>query len=389
MDHQHEHRQLYDRLDRPGSLAKAESIYPETSVRGNDHPASDPVSSRANRWRRSVHADTCAAEYAATPLENQPFINKMKIFQFRAMNSDIVLLAEGYSQTRIDAGFQAIKAYIESSERKFTRFSEESELSRMNRSTGKWFHASAEMFTIMREAQVYYRKAGGLFDPSILSNLLRIGYTCSMDELRRFGADPEPAGRLMSKPPAFGSIQFDESSHGIFLPADLHVDLGGLAKGWVAGQAAQILSEYSSACAVSAGGDMVLTGHPDGRDFWEVALEDPRDANLDLTILQVGEGAVATSSTIRRVWQQGGSKRHHLIDPHTGEPALPKWISVTVIAPNISAAEVFAKAFLLAGPSQTSQMLTENPELTCLAVDSSGIIWDLSTNREYQCQPVI
>lgn len=304
------------------------------------------------------------------------------------MNSDIILLAEGRPD-EIEMGFQVVKTYIESGEQRFTRFSENSELSSMNRSAGNWFHASPEMFALMHEAQVYHQKTDGLFDPSILSNLLRIGYTYSMDELRRFAADPEPADRLIGSTSAFSSIQFDESSSQIFLPGDLLIDLGGIAKGWIAGQAARMLSQYSSACAVSAGGDMVLIGLPQDQDFWEVALEDPRNAHLDLTILQVQEGAVATSSTIRRVWRQGGLKRHHIIDPRTGEPALTKWLSVTVIAPHITEAEVFAKAFLLASPDKTKQMIEENPDLICLAVDSSGVIYDLSTNKEVECQPVM
>lgn len=75
---------------------------------------------------------------------------------------------------------------------------------------------------------------------------------------------------------------------------------------------------------------MFLVGYPQGMDYWEVGLEDPRDPQVDITTLLLQEGAVATSSVAKRTWKQGNISRHHLIDPRTGEPADTLWLSVTV-----------------------------------------------------------
>ena len=66
----------------------------------------------------------------------------MEIFRFRAMNTDITLAAQGNS-FHVSQGFEKAQQYIEASERRFTRFSEDSELSQLNRAAGTWFHASA------------------------------------------------------------------------------------------------------------------------------------------------------------------------------------------------------------------------------------------------------
>jgi thiamine biosynthesis lipoprotein len=181
----------------------------------------------------------------------------------------------------------------------------------------------------------------------------------------------------------FEKIKLDEGSGRIWMPEGMQIDLGGIAKGWTAGRAAQILKEGTTACGVSAGGDMVLIGLPEGQDQWEVALEDPRDPDLTLALLHVGPGAVATSSVVKRSWRQGEKQRHHLIDPRSGEPAVSDWLSVTVIAPTGTDAEVYAKVLLIAGSRLAQKIVSGNPKLSFIAVDRQGKLWGSQKSMEH------
>ena len=300
----------------------------------------------------------------------------MFVENFRAMNSEIILAAEGEAE-QVEGGFAAVKKFIDTSEKRFSRFSYQSELSQLNRWAGAWFPASPELFEVVKTAQLYFKKTNGLFDPSILTYLKNAGYVRSMDEIRRLGTVPGPASHSPISVSTFASVELNETNMSIRLPADLQIDLGGIAKGWIAERAAHLLSQYTSACAVSAGGDMFLIGYPHGMDYWEVGLEDPRDPQLDITTLLLQEGAVATSSVAKRTWKQGNISRHHLIDPRTGEPADTSWLSVTVFAPQAVAAETFAKAFLIAGEEESQALGEQNPELTVIAVDRNGNLLSL------------
>jgi thiamine biosynthesis lipoprotein len=312
----------------------------------------------------------------------------MRAHQFRAMNSEIVLMAEGYPLKTVE-GFEAAESFIHTSEQRFTRFSEYSELAHLNHSSGSWFKASPDLFELIQEALVYFHKTGGLFDPTILPDLRRAGYDRSMDELRRISSsssilsnsDPSPGGQSMSSLPSFDSIRLDADTSSILMPIGMQIDLGGLAKGWIAEHAAHLLSQCATACAVSAGGDMFLIGYPEGQDFWEVGLEDPRSPDHDLMILHVQAGALATSSVAKRIWQQGAVTRHHLIDPRTHAPAETDWLSVTVIAPRMAAAEAFAKASLIGGKEFAMQIAAQNRDLTILAVDKIGQLIDIQENE--------
>ncbi len=306
----------------------------------------------------------------------------MQYFEFRAMNSEIVLAAEGKPE-QVAAGFRETRKRIEAYEQRFTRFSEASELSRLNRAAGRWFQASPDLFEVVKLAHGYYCQTEGLFDPSILPALKRAGYDRSMDEIRAQGAGGSqgasasggPALPASSKKPDFGSVLFEQETGRIKLPPGMEIDLGGIAKGWIAEQAAQVLHKVSSACAVSAGGDMFCTGLPEGQPYWEVALEDPHEPDMTLALLKVGPGAVATSSVVKRSWEKAGKPQHHLIDPQTGEPADLGWLSVTVIAAQAATAEVFAKVFLIAGPEQAMKIASNHGDLVFIAVDRLGKLW--------------
>jgi FAD:protein FMN transferase len=298
----------------------------------------------------------------------------MEYFEFRAMNSAIVLAAEG-NPGELAAGFQAARAAIEADAQRFTRFSADSELSRLNRAQGEWFLASPDLFQLVTEARAFYQRTGGLFDPAILPDLRRIGYDRSLELLRPL----EPGAQApASRPrPFFAELRLDEAIGSLWLPPSLEIDLGGIAKGWIAAHALQILSRYASAGAVSAGGDMVFSGLPQGQSSWQVGLEDPRDPDRTLTTLHVASGALATSSITKRTWTQGMQTRHHIIDPRSGEPALTDWLSVTVLAPTATTAEVFAKVLLIAGADQAPGILAQNPQIEFIAVDQSGKLWGL------------
>ncbi|MBI3943568.1 MAG: FAD:protein FMN transferase [Chloroflexi bacterium] len=300
--------------------------------------------------------------------------------RFRAMNTDIELVAAGPS-TSIDIGFRQATDFIHRNEARLTRFSETSELSALNRSAGAWFHTSPELFEVIWQARRYYDETHGLFDPAILPALEQAGYDRSMDEIRAAGPQPaQPAQKLPYQD--FRQVQFDRTRRRIRLPDTLRLDLGGIAKGWIAEGAAQVLAAYSAACAVSAGGDIVMIGLPQGASVWTIDLEDPRNPELVLTTLHSPPGAVATSTTTRRHWLQGGQKRHHLIDPRTGAPAATQWLSVSVIAPHAPMAEAFAKALLIAGPRETGRIFSNKPDLTFIAIDQSGQMWGSGLAKE-------
>jgi FAD:protein FMN transferase len=299
---------------------------------------------------------------------------------FRAMNTLVQLAAEGQQAV---TGIHATKQFIDDCEQRFSRFLPASELTELNRFAAEWFEISSDLMELLQLSLKYYEETNGIFDPTILPDLKRVGYDRSMDEILNNDRIVTTNASQRTLRPAFREVEFDLAENRVKLPRGMEIDLGGIAKGWIIDQAARKLHSYAEACAVSAGGDILFVGRPsDGLD-WDVFMEDPRDPVQMLAELHIPTGAVATSSITKRTWIQGTQTRHHLIDPRTGEPAQIEWLSATVIAPEIITAEVYAKTILIGGPTELPNILKRRPDITCIVVQPNGQLMGSSNYKEF------
>lgn len=109
---------------------------------------------------------------------------------------------------------------------------------------------------------------------------------------------------------------------------------------------AELLSTYGYGF-INVGGDIRIFGNLP-RPL-NIGIEDPDDPAKMISSIQVSDGAVATSTSMKRKWKMNGINKHHLIDAATGEPSESTIISSTVTAPTAVEADVLAKVILLLG----------------------------------------
>ncbi|HEY9152688.1 MAG TPA: FAD:protein FMN transferase [Anaerolineales bacterium] len=295
------------------------------------------------------------------------------------MNTDVLVAAQG---PLAKEGMQVARNMIEAGERRFSRFQQESELSQLNRSAGQWFNASSEMMDVLQKSRQFFDVTNGMFDPSVLPDLIRVGYNRSMDEIRVQNKIVSSSAPERKPKADLREMELDLNSSRVRLPQTMQLDFGGIAKGWIVDQTVTALSRYSDACAVNAGGDMRFIGHSPIGLGWPVELEDPRDSSRSIAKLTITHGAVATSSVAKRVWKQGETDRHHIIDPRTGEPAQSDWLCATVIADDTVTAEVYAKALLIGKPAEVEK-LTALKNIVYLVVDREGNLHGSPNSQEY------
>jgi thiamine biosynthesis lipoprotein len=214
---------------------------------------------------------------------------------------------------------------------RLTRFDEASEVSQLNAAGGRWFAVSPELEALLRESLRAYELSAGLVNVAVLPAMAAIGYTRSLEHgatavrLER-GEPPPPLGDVLEV--AIGRARLANGGG---------IDLGGIAKGWIADRLCVRLGDNA---LVNLGGDLrARGGGPQGMG-WPVGL-------AGQTVLLHDHGA-ATSSVLRRRWGEG---LHHVIDPRTGRPADSGLSEVSVIAATAVDAEIVAKAALIAGPA--------------------------------------
>lgn len=223
--------------------------------------------------------------------------------------------------------------------RRWSRFDEESDLSRLNAARGEATRVHPETARLVGRLAELRAETGGAFDPTRLPDLLAAGYSASRDD-GRAAPDLDPAAR------AGGDLAaVHVAGDSVVLPAGLTLDLGGIAKGHAASLAvAELRALGCRGALVSVAGDLAVSGEsPSGRS-WRVGVEDPGNPERHAAVLEIDEGAVATSSRLKRSWTgPDGSTRHHLIDPRSGLPAVGPVDQMTVAAPDGARAEAWAK----------------------------------------------
>jgi thiamine biosynthesis lipoprotein len=237
--------------------------------------------------------------------------------------------------------------------RRLTRFEPSSELSRLNARAGEWVEVSDVLHELLEEALVAYEVSGGLVHVGVLPALIAAGYDRTFDQLLQV-RPTDPQKRWI--PPLPELLRLRPST--ARLAPGAAIDLGGLAKGWIADRAVERMGPNSLAnCA----GDLMARGagpRADGPPRLDGSRADrwsPLDAPMhgegwpvrfaDRTLL-LHDMAAATSGTTKRRW---GTQSHHIIDPRTGRPAASDLVEVSVLATSALDAEVLAKTALLLG----------------------------------------
>jgi FAD:protein FMN transferase len=250
---------------------------------------------------------------------------------FSAMGTTVELRLDAPSSSAADDALDEAVAAVIRIEATCTRFDEASELATLNRAgSGR---VSAELAEIIGLALDARTRTGGLFDPTVHDAVVAAGYDRTFDEI----VDRPPHAGV----PGGGEVEL----HGdrVVLGPGARLDLGGIAKGYAADRACDILRKVGP-CLVDAGGDIAVAG------TWAVGVDG--GPTLELT-----DCAVATTGRDRRTWLQGAGTAHHLIDPSTGLPARTETVRATVVAATATEAEVLAKAAFLGAPAVAPTIL--------------------------------
>jgi thiamine biosynthesis lipoprotein len=279
-------------------------------------------------------------------------VNGLWHANFRSMASP-VRVQLGRGTPRPDEGHRVVHAVFAQVDAECTRFDPDSDLMRANGAGKRWAPVGPYCFQALRAARKAHRSTGGWFDPRVLRTLVALGYDRTPPFADGLELGPEPTARRAAAGP--WKPDFDARRRRVRVGAE-PVDLGGIGKGLALRWAAeQLVAMGCELFLLDAGGDCVFRGAgPDGSG-WRVAVEDPVGGDDPVAVLEVTDGACATSSIQRLSWSVGGRPVHHLIDPRTGAPGGPGLRSVTVRAADPADAEVWSKVLFLHGPKHVKR----------------------------------
>jgi FAD:protein FMN transferase len=253
---------------------------------------------------------------------------------------------------------------IEELEARWSRFRDDSEVCELARRAGEAVEVSADTRLLVERSIDAWRLSGGAFDPTVLGAMIRAGYDRTFEDLQ---------SATGSSPLLAGCSDIEVTASRVRLPAGTGFDPGGIGKGLAADLVAgELVAAGARGACVNLGGDVRVTGQSPHGEGWTCAIEHEWSTR-PLVRVGIADGAVATSTTLRRSWVVEGETRHHLIDPATGCPSTTDLTSASVIAAEAWRAEVLAKTVLLRGSRHPFDLI-DGSGAVAVIVDDLGCV---------------
>ena len=282
---------------------------------------------------------------AILKLHGAPVVAQGGSHEYRQLHLGMeVRLVLHADQATADAAARAAFGRIAALEQLLSDWRPTSEVRQLTDHPGAWRPVSAELFEVLARAVAMSRVSGGAFDPTVgpLVTLWR--------EARRTGvAPPDSAIRRARRVTGWRLIALDSLHRRVRIARpDMRIDLGGLAKGWILGEARTTLRAHGvDAMLLEAGGDLLLGDAPPGRPGWEVSVP---TAHGDSTLV-LRDIAVSTSGPSAQHVVIGGVSYSHVLDPRTGRP-LTSPFETTVLHPDPATADALSTTITVLGPTR-------------------------------------
>lgn len=280
--------------------------------------------------------------------------------RFRAMNTDVEILIDARPNPALERLCDLAESEFSRYEQTFSRFREDSELSRLNRAG--CVYPSPELAEVIRLALDARDRTGGRFDPTVHDALVAAGYGTTFDDI---GGGHRPGSTALAAR-CGGGVAFDVVTGEIALDHGVRIDLGGIAKGYAADRVAELAGTHAS-CMVNAGGDVAVCGAP-RCGAWDIGVTRGDGSVMTLSLRQ---GGLATSGRDRRRWTVDSREMHHIIDPDTSAPAQTDLLRVTAVASSAADAEVLAKSLFICGRAEAARK-ADAAGVPCVLVDANG-----------------
>lgn len=288
-------------------------------------------------------------------------------FDFQAMGSPCALRLVGRPEAALQAAAVVAIDEVRRIEQRYSRFREDSLVSRINAAagTGRAIDVDAETAALLDFAAQLHAVSVGRFD--ITSGVLRRAWD--------WGSARVPsAGEIDALRPLIGWQQVHWDGRSIALPrTGMQIDLGGIGKEYAADRAAALLVARGVAGGfVDLGGDIVVIGPRADASPWRVGLQHPREAGALLGCVELGRGALATSGDYARCVEVNGRRYGHLLDATTGWPA-GHWQSVSVLATSCAAAGALASLAMLKDESAIGFLREEGQPFLAVRHDGARL----------------
>lgn len=267
-----------------------------------------------------------------------------------------------------EAAIDAALAEVRRLDEMMSLYKDDSEITRVNMAAGKKpVKVSPEMIEVVEAARKISELTDGAFDVTV--GPLVVLWQMRLKEGN--GPTDEEIRRIL----AFVGHQhiiIDKQSSTLFLKKpNMIMDFGGVAKGYAADKAAEVLKRRGIENAIVAlAGDIRVMGHRTDNSPWRIGVQHPRAPDENLTVLELSDKSISTSGDYERFAIKGAKRYHHILDPRTGKPS-EGMESLTITGDRGEVIDPLTTALFILGPEK-GMKIVKKLGYEAIFVDNKG-----------------
>ena len=245
---------------------------------------------------------------------------------------------EDTSNALITDAFKLMSEY----EKTLSRTVDGSDIDRINKASGEATAVNEETLQVISKGIGFGDLSGGVFDITVGKASALWDFHESLEE----GGTEVPSAEALKEASEhidYKAISMDEASGTVRLDdPEMMLDLGGIAKGYIADRVSEYLRGLGvTSGIVNLGGNIEVIGGKAGslgasleeQSDFSLGIRDPLDETGGLLGIYPGRDVtIVTSGTYERFIEVDGVKYHHILDPETGWPVDTDVLQVSVIA---------------------------------------------------------
>jgi thiamine biosynthesis lipoprotein len=277
--------------------------------------------------------------------------------QFHCMASPCEVLIECKRQPTAKALCKLARREALRIEQKFSRYRDDNIVHAINSGCGT-IEVDVETARLLDFAQQCYQLSEGAFD--ITSGILRRAWNFSRQNQLPLQQDID---RLL---PQIGWHQVRWENPELTVPPGMEIDFGGIGKEYAVDSVLNLLrSETDNSLMVNFGGDCNASGPLSDGSPWMTGIEDPNHPGDATAVIQLNNGALATSGDVFKFIEKDGIRYGHILNPKTGWPSISSPKSVTVAAATCTEAGILSTLAMLQGNEAESFLQQQAARYWC------------------------
>ena len=216
------------------------------------------------------------------------------------------------------------------------------DISRLNNSKNG-AKVSFETADLLKKSLEISSDTNGAFDITVYPAMHLWGFDTS-----NYHVPAEDELKEVKKLIDYKNVSVDENY--VSFSPDMKLDLGAIAKGYIADRVCEVLKENSVKSAIiDLGGNIRTVGLKNGKN-WTIGIKSPQIESSDVFAkVNVGEINAITSGAYQRYFEKDSVIYHHILDPSTAAPANTDISSVTVFDQDGAVCDAYSTAMFVMG----------------------------------------